>query len=309
MELFGHSEATTRRVVPLPVACVLPDPQQPRKTFDPEALQALAESVRAEGLLQPIAVRPALGRPNCYLIIGGERRWRAHQLAGLPTIDAEIHQISERKARSLALLENLNREGLNPLEEAQGIRDLLDLGVPLDDIAKGIGKKPATIEYEQRLLTLDTPVQDLLRTGHLSRQIGLKLTKLSPQGQRKALQRIGGKDAEAAGAVIDALFAEEHQRDLFAEALDEAHGNRVAAIGRRWDRFAEAARLLVRTLLSPDDYRLVPAVLRVDLGRRLAELDLIIKALARIRREMQRYHLQRAGGRRIARGSGQEARS
>jgi ParB/RepB/Spo0J family partition protein len=290
MDLFRNSETMPREVVILPVTQVKPDPDQPRKHFNADALAALAESIKKEGLLQPIAVRPVNGE---FVIIGGERRWRAIQLAGLPTIAAEVHAISEAKARRLALLENLNREDLNPIEEAQGVRDLLELGIPVEEIAAGIGKKAATLEYEQRLLSLDPQVQALVRSGHVSRQMALKLTKLSTNGQVKALKRIGGKDAEGAGAVIDALAAEEHQRDLFADALEDAHGNKVLAVARRWERFLDAARRLVKSLISPDDYRLVPVAVSVDLNRKIAELDVTIKSLERIKREMLRFQMQR----------------
>jgi len=301
LTLFAPTEAKARHVVALPVDHVRPDPQQPRKLFRQEALEALAASIQKEGLLQPIAVRPDPEIAGLYRIIGGERRWRATQIAGLPTIACEVHAIDEGAARRLALLENLNREDLNVLEEVEGVRQLLDLGYSYEEIGQGIGKKAATLEYEQKLLTLDPAVQDLVRQGHLARAIALKLTKLSAHGQVKALKVIGGKDADAAGAVIDALAAKENQRDLFAEALDEAHGNKVLAIARRWERFADAARCLVKALISPDDYRLVPAALRVDIGRKLAELEVTIKSLERVKREMQKYHMQRIGVRSLRR--------
>lgn len=301
LNLFDRTETKVRHVVALPVDHVHPDPQQPRKLFRQEALDALAASIQKEGLLQPIAVRPDPDMPGLYRIIGGERRWRATKLAGLPTIACEVHTIDEGTARRLALLENLNREDLNVLEEAEGVRQLLDLGYSYEEIGQGIGKKAATLEYEQKLLALDPSVQDLVRQGHLARAIALKLTKLSTDGQVNALKVIGGKDAEAAGAVIDALVAKETQRDLFAEALAEVHGNKVLAIARRWERFSDAARCLVKSLISPEDFRLVPAALRVDIGRKLAELEVTIKSLERIRREMQKFYLQRGGVRSMQR--------
>ena len=300
MDLFP-STPKARTVKPIPVDHITPDPLQPRKTFKQDALECLAASIQKEGLLQPIAVRPDPDTPGLYRIIGGERRWRATKIAGLPTIACEVHAIDEGAARRLALLENLNREDLNVLEEVEGVRQLLDLGYTLEEIGQGIGKKAATLEYEQRILTLDPAVQDLVRQGHISRAIALKLTKLSTDGQVKALKVIGGKDAEAAGAVIDALAAKENQRDLFAEALDEAHGNKVLAIARRWERFSEAARCLVKSLISSEDFRLVPAALRVDIGRKIAELDVTIKSLERVRREMRKYYMQRGGVRSIRR--------
>jgi ParB/RepB/Spo0J family partition protein len=293
MDLFGNPETTHRQVVALPVTQVQHDPEQPRKSFRSDALDALAESIKKEGLLQPIAVRPDPAHPGHFIIIGGERRWRAHQIAGFSCIDAEIHVVDEKAVRRLALLENLNREDLNVMEEVAGVKQLLDLGYPVEEVGRSIGKKPATLETEQRLLGLDPAVRDLVRQGQISRMIALRLTQLSANGQVKALRLIGGKDNGAAGAMIDALVAQEHQRDLFAEALEDAHGNKILAVARRWERFLDAARCLVKSLISPDDYRLIPAAVRVDLNRNVAELDVTIKSLERIKREMLRFQMQR----------------
>jgi ParB/RepB/Spo0J family partition protein len=272
---------------------VQPDPQQPRKHFDHHALEALSVSIREEGLLQPISVRRDPKNLGHFLIIGGERRWRDTQIAGLPTIDAEIHTVDEGQVRRLSLLENLNREDLNVMEEVEGVKQLLDLDYSLEKIGASIGKKPETLEREQRILDLDPAVRDLIRQGSLNRCLALRLTRLSTNGQIKALKLIGGKDNEAAGMVIDSLVSAENQRDLFAEALEEAHGNKILAVARRWERFMDAARCLIKSLIGPDDYRLIPAAVRFDLNRKVAELDVTIKSLERIRREMLRFQMQR----------------
>lgn len=151
----------------LAVADVMPNPGQPRKTFDKEALETLADSIAKYGVLQPITVRRrADGK---YLIIAGERRWRAAQLAGLKDIPALVIEADDRLAAELALIENLQREDLNPIEEAEGYQSLIDdFGFTQEEIAEAVGRGRATIANSVRLLDLNPQVVELLRDGKLT---------------------------------------------------------------------------------------------------------------------------------------------
>lgn len=151
----------------LAVADVMPNPGQPRKTFDKEALETLADSIAKYGVLQPITVRRrADGK---YLIIAGERRWRATQLAGLKDIPALVIEADDRLAAELALIENLQREDLNPIEEAEGYQSLIDdFGFTQEEIAEAVGRGRATIANSVRLLDLNPQVVELLRDGKLT---------------------------------------------------------------------------------------------------------------------------------------------
>lgn len=151
----------------LAVADVMPNPGQPRKTFDKEALETLADSIAKYGVLQPITVRRrADGK---YLIIAGERRWRASQLAGLKDIPALVIEADDRLAAELALIENLQREDLNPIEEAEGYQSLIDdFGFTQEEIAEAVGRGRATIANSVRLLDLNPQVVELLRDGKLT---------------------------------------------------------------------------------------------------------------------------------------------
>lgn len=151
----------------LAVADVMPNPGQPRKTFDKEALETLADSIAKYGVLQPITVRQrADGK---YLIIAGERRWRAAQLAGLKDIPALVIEADDRLAAELALIENLQREDLNPIEEAEGYQSLIDdFGFTQEEIAEAVGRGRATIANSVRLLDLNPQVVELLRVGKLT---------------------------------------------------------------------------------------------------------------------------------------------
>ena len=127
----------------LPIEKIEPRADQPRKRFDPEALEMLAESIRTYGLIQPITVRPLDG--GFYQIIAGERRWRASRMAGLKEVPVRILTADEQRAMEMALVENLQREDLNPIEEAKGYRALQDVyGMTQDDVAQSVGKSRQT---------------------------------------------------------------------------------------------------------------------------------------------------------------------
>jgi ParB family chromosome partitioning protein len=154
------------RLQDLPLDALVANPNQPRKRFGPEALAELAASIRSSGVLEPIIVRP---RGDRYEIIVGERRWRAAQLAGLTRIPALIRETSDVEALELGLVENLLREDLNPLEEAQAYQRLLaEFGWTQDDLATRIGRDRSSIANALRLLRLPEAIQEDLRAGRLT---------------------------------------------------------------------------------------------------------------------------------------------
>jgi len=159
------SEPTTagETVTNLPVNAIRPNPFQPRQQFKPEELEALAESIKLHGLLQPILVRPKDGE---YELVAGERRWRAAQLAGLTEIPAIIRHCSDDELLALALIENLQREDLNPLDEAQAYKVLMEkFGLTQEAIAERVGKSRAAVANTLRLLNLPEPIKQALRDG------------------------------------------------------------------------------------------------------------------------------------------------
>jgi ParB family chromosome partitioning protein len=153
---------------------ISPNPGQPRKDFDQEALNELADSIRAQGLLQPILVRPVSGHlrehgAKRYEIVAGERRWRAAQLAGLTELPVIVKEISDTQALALALIENLQREDLNPLEEAVGMQRLKDeFGLSQEELANQLGKSRSAVANSLRLLNLPENAQQNLRAGKIS---------------------------------------------------------------------------------------------------------------------------------------------
>lgn len=174
----------------LPIYKVEPNPDQPRQDFDEEELQALADSIAVHGVIQPLTVRET--GTGYYQIIAGERRWRAARLANLSDIPAVIVEADDKKAMELALIENLQRQDLNPVEEALGYRSLMDeYGLTQEDAAARVGKSRPAVANALRLLGLCPEVLELLRTGELTAgHARAVLTLKEPKKQQEAAKKI-----------------------------------------------------------------------------------------------------------------------
>jgi len=173
----------------LPIHKVEPNPEQPRRDFDEEELQALADSIATHGVVQPLTVREM---PNGYYqIIAGERRWRAARLAGLSEVPAVVMEADDRKTMELALIENLQRQDLNPVEEAMGYHALMaDYGLTQEETAERVGKSRPAVANALRLLSLDPEVLLMVRkgtlsAGHARAVLSLKNVKLQQEAARK----------------------------------------------------------------------------------------------------------------------------
>ena len=161
-------EESSAAVTSLPLRDIEPDPDQPRKNFDEEALATLAKSIEENGLLQPIAVRPKKAGPG-YTIIAGERRWRAARMAGLDEVPVIVKEVTDEQAAALALIENLQREDLDPIEVAEGCRRLIDqYGLTQEQAASRLGKSRSALTNTLRLLSLPDDVRESVRTGAIS---------------------------------------------------------------------------------------------------------------------------------------------
>lgn len=174
----------------LPLHKVEPNPNQPRQDFDPEQLEALARSIGEHGVVQPLTVRPL---PNGYYqIIAGERRWRAARMAELKEIPAVIMEADDKKTMELALIENLQRQDLNPVEEALGYQSLIsDYGLTQEEAASRVGKSRPAVTNALRLLQLTPEILEMVRKGSLSAGHARAVLSLkSPQKQQQAAQKI-----------------------------------------------------------------------------------------------------------------------
>ena len=181
----GERDSELRHI---PVELIKPNPRQPRREFDEGALLALAESVRERGVLQPVLVRPVAG--GTYELIAGERRWRAAQLADEETVPAVVRPHDDAESLELALIENMAREDLNPVEEARACALLVEeLGLTREDIGRRVGRSRVAVSNLLRLLDLPEDVLDLLSAAHLTEGHGRALLLASDHDERRRLAR------------------------------------------------------------------------------------------------------------------------
>jgi ParB family transcriptional regulator, chromosome partitioning protein len=216
----------------LPVDLIAPNPRQPRQRFDEEALVGLSESVRERGVLQPVLVRPCPG--GTYELIAGERRWRAARLAGLEVIPAVVAPHEDRESLEIALIENMAREDLNPVEEARACSLLVDeLGLTREEVGKRVGRSRVAVSNLLRVLDLPDETLDLLVEGKLTEGHGRALLMAPDHADRRRL----GRAAAAEGWTV---------RHTEAEARAAAAPPEVAPRPRRAfpaDQVAAAERL------------------------------------------------------------------
>ncbi|MCR5047535.1 MAG: ParB/RepB/Spo0J family partition protein [Saccharofermentans sp.] len=189
----GIPEDASDSVVELKINDVSPNTEQPRKVFDEEALNELASSIKENGVIQPIIVTK---KKDGYVIVAGERRWRAARIAGLKIIPAIVRELTSQQIMEQALIENLQREDLNPLEEAFAMDNLLKTHkMSQEQLAKKLGKPRATIANTVRLINIDESLQDYIINGDLSAGHAKALLSLkNPEDQRKAANAILAKD-------------------------------------------------------------------------------------------------------------------
>ena len=173
----------------LPISQVESCAGQPRKQFDPDALADLADSIREHGIIQPLTVRKL--QSGYYQIIAGERRWRAARMAGLDQVPAIVIEADDRKAMELAMIENLQREDLNPMEEAEGYRQLMEqYNLTQEETAQRVGKSRSAVANALRLLNLCPSVRAMVEDGRLTSGHARTILPLSPALQKKAADAV-----------------------------------------------------------------------------------------------------------------------
>ena len=219
------------------ISQVEPCSSQPRKAFDEAALAELAESIRLHGIIQPLTVRKLSS--GYYQIIAGERRWRAARLAGLREVPVVVVEADDRKAAELAMIENLQREDLNPMEEAAGYRSLIDqYHMTQEEAAARVGKSRSAVTNALRLLSLSAPVRELVESGALSAGHARALLPLSPAQQESAAKAVlsGGLSVRQTEALVKRLSAEKKPaKEPAPDAVDytaEAQRDLTARLGR-----------------------------------------------------------------------------
>jgi ParB family chromosome partitioning protein len=214
----GASEAPALR--DLAIELIRPNPKQPRGDFDGESLLALSESIKARGVLQPLVVRPLPG--GSYELIAGERRLRASKLAGLERVPAIVRDTEEGERLELALIENMAREDLNPMDEARACATLVDdLGVTKEELGRRVGRSRVAISNAVRLLDLPDDVQAMVQAGELSAGHGRALLMCKDHGERRRLAR------EARDRDWSVRETERRAKELQANQSEPRHGRQV----------------------------------------------------------------------------------
>ena len=273
-EPAGTSPDQPRPTQVLPVERIQPNPNQPRREFMPDALEQLAQSIRQKGIVQPLIVR-AIGVEGQYEIVAGERRWRAAQIAGLHEVPIVVRDFDDVEVLEIAIIENIQREDLNPIEEAMAYRQLIEkFGHTQEKLAEALSRSRSHVTNLLRLLTLPDSVQDMLRRGDLS------------TGHARALITAPNPAVLAAQVVRRGLSVRDTER------LAKAVGTKQPRTGRKSEKDADTRaieadlsanlRMLVRI-----DHRGIDegGVLSISY-RTLDDLDLLCDVLSKIPRDM-----------------------
>jgi ParB family chromosome partitioning protein len=241
----------------LPLELIAPNPQQPRRSFDEVSLVALAESLKDRGVLQPVLVRPLPG--GTYELIAGERRWRAAQIAGLETVPAIVRPHDDAASLELALIENMAREDLNPVEEARACAALVEeLGLSREDVGRRVGRSRVAVSNLLRLLDLPDDALGMLERGELSEGHGRAVLMAPDHDARRRIAR----DAAAHGWTVRqtearARAAAGRGEDTIAAGrlTHEPHPDQVEAAERLGEAFGRALGADVRVTPRKQGYR------------------------------------------------------
>ncbi|MDQ1741551.1 MAG: ParB family transcriptional regulator, chromosome partitioning protein [Pseudonocardiales bacterium] len=255
----------------LPVELISPNPRQPRQQFDEAGLLALAGSLGERGLLQPVLVRPAVG--GSYELIAGERRWRAAQLAGLATIPALVRVEDDAQSLELALIENMAREDLNPIEEARACALLVEeLGLTREEIGRRVGRSRVAVSNLLRLLDLPDEALDMLARGDLTEGHGRAILMAAGHDERRRLARaalaegwnVRRTEAEARAA------SEADPAGPVRAARGAAHPDQVAAATRLGEAFGRALGADVKVTARGTGYKVAMTFESLDEALELA---------------------------------------
>ena len=230
---MGRTPDGGQQLVEIPVQMIHPNPRQPRRSFDAEDGGALAESIRAQGIVQPVIVRP---RPaGGYELIAGERRWRAARETGVPTVPALVREADDRETLVLALVENVARKQLSPVEEARAYAVLLDeFGLSAAEVGERVGRSRPAVSNRLRLLELPADVLQLVESGELTEgHARAVLAVPDHEARRRLARRIVRHGMSVRGAERAARQAGAQQRPRRPATVDPTLAERVAAAAER----------------------------------------------------------------------------
>ena len=275
--ILPSTKAQDAELERIPLELIQPNPRQPRGSFDEQGLTELAESLKANGLLQPVLVRPLPG--GGYELIAGERRLRAARLAGFERVPAIVRSTEESQRLELALIENLAREDLNPVEAARACAALVEeLELTKEEIGRRLGRGRVAVSNWIRLLELPDEVLSMLETGDLTEGHGRALLQAPRQAQRALAREVRDKQ-------LSVRETEARAREALAKSTDLPPAGKPAALAARTDRAdAERARLDAEDALSAA----LGLEARVRLKRRGCSVEILFEELEEVHEFAQR---------------------
>lgn len=259
-----------------------PNPNQPRKTFHPGKLAELAQSIKVSGLMEPLVI---VRRGEKYMIVAGERRWRACTIAGVSDVPVRIIDADEQKVAELALLENLQREDLNILEEAMGYQGLLDMGLSREEIANKMGiSQPWRIQERLNLLKLEKVFQEYTVKGILTPSQAQELSRLPIDKQGVVFDRISSGKADTYNklrSLVNAIIFVKEQESFLPDPTPQER-----EVNTKYDRMIENIVKFINRCFNRDDMTVLSAVLSPAAKTNIERIDMIILHLNQIKRAL-----------------------
>lgn len=261
---------------------IYPNPNQPRKHFHPGKLEELAQSIRACGLTEPIVV---VKKGNRFMIIAGERRWRACSLAGVSEIPVRIMEADDQTVAELSLLENLQREDLNVVEEAMAYQGLIDMGLSQEEIARKMGiSQTWRIQERLNLLKLERVFQEYTVKGILSPSQAQELSRLPKDKQGILFDRISAGKADTYNklrSLANAMLCTQEQASFLPEPTPAER-----EVNSKYDRMIENIVSFINRAFNRDDLSVLSAVLSPAAKQNIERIDMIIVHLNKIKRAL-----------------------
>ena len=273
-----------KRITSLPLAKMFPNPDQPRRHFDQKTLEELARSISENGLLESIVVTP---RNDNYMIIAGERRWRACRSAGIEKAPVRVIVADDKTVAELSLLENLQREDLNPIEEAEAYHRLMEEhGLSMEELAQKMGMKQTwRIRERTDLLRLHTRYRKMLVDKLISPSQAYELSRLSHDKQHILYEKIREGKANNYNklrALANVLLVPPPQQTMFGGELSEHE----KSVGKKYDEMVDRLLSFIRRSFDKDDMEVLKKVTRSTVTLNIKKLDMISEDLNRIKKAM-----------------------
>jgi ParB family chromosome partitioning protein len=274
-----------KEVRQIPLNAINPDPTQPRKDFDEEELEELAQSIRRNGLLQPITVKS--NRHGQFTIIAGERRYRAHQILDAETVECIVY--NGKNAKELQLIENINRKDLNPIEVVQAYRSYLDAGHTLEELSEVVGKPKNILSWLLNLENCRPEVKHMVTKNQMSMVVGISLSKLTDNGQLQALRTMQSTKLNVSECqqLSQRIFAHENQDDMFADEpkLDDKTIQVRSKIQGAMQRASQALQEIQNIELDNPGISAQAIAERLDITQE--NIDMLQKMLAQFKRSLE----------------------